>query len=293
MTLEQLKVLCAIVDQGGFRAASEALNRSQSAISIAIRKLEDELKLKLFNRDPYRPSLTDEGRTLYEKAGRVLSHANEFTTLAQHFAVGEEPELRIAISAIAPVERIMSVLNLVTQDAPATKLTILVETLNGTMERLNDDDVDIAICGNFSGDTSGYDYTELGKVEFISVVPSTSSFAANATTLSERDMEDNPQIVVRDTSRHTEKLSRGILKSASTWVVNDFNMKKRIISSGMGWGRMPRHMVEDEINNGRLTVLTSKDFPAQTLSLKMIRKKNKPVGPVAARLWQLLQQLDT
>ncbi len=49
MTLEQLKVLCAIVDEGGFRAAAETLHRSQSAISIAIRKLEEELDLSLFS----------------------------------------------------------------------------------------------------------------------------------------------------------------------------------------------------------------------------------------------------
>jgi len=39
MTLEQLRALCAVVEHGGFHAASEALFRSQSAISIAIKNL--------------------------------------------------------------------------------------------------------------------------------------------------------------------------------------------------------------------------------------------------------------
>lgn len=292
MTLEQLRVLCAIVDQGGFRAAAETLYRSQSAVSIAIRKLEEELELKLFLRDQYRPVLTDEGRSLYEKARTVLSHANEFTTLAQHFSMGEEPELRLAMSAVAPVERIMAVLNQVKEQAPATKLTLLVENLNGTMERLDDGDVDIAITESFTPDKSGYEHTVISGVEFVSVVSSQSPFSGRAAMLRELDMEDCTQIIVRDTSRHAEKKSVGVLKAATPWVVNDFTMKKRIIASGMGWGRMPRHMVETEIKNGELVVLSSKDFEPIKVDVKMVRQKNKPVGPVAAKLWLLMQGLD-
>ena len=292
MTLEQLKVLCAIVDRGGFRAAADTLYRSQSAISIAIRKLEEELGLKLFLRDQYRPVLTNEGRSLYEKARTVLSHANEFSTLAQHFSTGEEPELRLAMSAIAPVERIMAVLSQITVQAPATKLTLLVENLNGTLERLDDGDVDIAITETLDEEGS-YEHVAISEVVFVSVVSPKFSPNINSANLSERDMEGSTQIIVRDTSRHVEKKTVGVLKSATPWVVNDFTMKKRIIASGMGWGNMPKHLVEDEINNGELVVLGSIDLLPFKVDVKMVRRKNKPVGPVAAKLWQLMQDFDT
>ena len=105
MTLEQLRALCAIVDEGGFRAAAGTLHRSQSTISIAIAKLEDEIGVSLFSRDSYRPKLTASGRSLYEKATAVLSKAGEFTNLAHHYSVGEEPELRLAISTLVPFDR--------------------------------------------------------------------------------------------------------------------------------------------------------------------------------------------
>ncbi len=171
---------------------------------------------------------------MYEKARTVLSHANEFSTLAQHFSMGEEPELRLAMSAIAPVERVMAVLNQVMHLAPATKLTLLVENFNGTMERLDDGDVDIAITES-TADGSGYEHAVVGQVEFVSVVSSASPFANKAATLNERDMEDTTQIIVRDTS-YTEKKTVGVLKSVTPWVVNDAIMKKLIIASGMGWG---------------------------------------------------------
>jgi DNA-binding transcriptional LysR family regulator len=250
------------------------------------------LGLKLFLRDQYRPVLTDEGRSLYEKARTVLSHANEFSTLAQHFSTGEEPELRLAMSAIAPVERIMAVLSQITVQAPATKLTLLVENLNGTLERLDDGDVDIAITETLDEEGS-YEHVAISEVVFVSVVSPKFSPNSNPANLSERDMEDSTQIIVRDTSRHVEKKTVGVLKSATPWVVNDFTMKKRIIASGMGWGNMPKHLVEDEINNGELVVLDSIDFLPFKVDIKMVRRKNKPVGPVAAKLWQLMQDFDT
>ena len=60
----------------------------------------------------------------------------------------------------------------------------------------------------------------------------------------------------------------------------------------MGWGNMPKHLVEDEIKSGELVVLRSRDFKPFKVDVKMVRRKNKPVGPVAAKLWQLMQDFD-
>jgi len=289
MTLDQLKVLCSIVEQGSFRAAAEKLNRSQSALSIAIRKLEEEINLQLFHRDQYRPRLTNEGKSLYEKAKTVLKHTDEFTNLAQHFSIGEEPELRLAMSAIVPVEGIMQVLNRVMKEAPATRLSLLVENLHGTMERLDDGEADIAI-GEFLPQESDYEFVVIGQVEFIAVISPLSPFAPRVKNLCERDLEDSIQIIVRDTSHHVEKKTVGVLTSTTQWMVNDFNMKKRIITSGMGWGRMPRHMVENDLETGDLLLLTSSDFEPITAEIKLVRRKNKPIGLVAAKLWNFLQE---
>ncbi len=288
MTLDQLTVLCAIVEQGGFRAASEKLHRSQSAISIAIRKLEDELQISLFLRDQYRPSLTDEGRSLYEKAKTVLGHAEDFANLAQHYAQGEEPELRLAMSAIMPVENLMSIILEVTKAAPATRLSLLVENLHGTMERLEDGDADIAIT-EFLPNEMDYEHAVIGSVDFVAVVSASSPYATDAATLREQDLEDSVQIIVRDTSRHREKKTVGVVNATTQWMVNDFNMKKRIIRSGIGWGRMPRHMVEEELKSGDLILLRSKDFDPIEAKIKLVRKKNALVGPVAEKLWELMQ----
>jgi len=58
MTYEQLLALHAVVTAGTFRAAADRMHKSQSAISHAIKKLEDEVDIVLLSREDYRPRLT-------------------------------------------------------------------------------------------------------------------------------------------------------------------------------------------------------------------------------------------
>ena len=289
MTLEQLKVLCAIVEKGSFRAAAETLHRSQSSVSIAIRKLEVEMGLSLFSRDGYRPELTAEGRPLYEKARTVLSKTDEFAALAYRYSAGEEPELRLAISTLVPIDPIMDVLKQMSEVAPATRLTLLFENLYGTMERLDEGDVDIAI-SEMVVDQATYDFVHLKTVELICVISPNSELSARAAELREVDMDGSRQIIVCDTSRKAVDTNFGILESITPWVVNDFAMKKRIIAAGLGWGRLPRHLVEDEIGTGELLPMTSVEFPPVRYPVKMLRRKNRPAGPVEDKLWTLFQE---
>jgi len=291
MTLEQLKALRSVVEHGGFRAASEALFKSQSAISIAIKKLEDELNLRLFTRDQYRPTLTNEGKTLYKKAVIILNHSAEFTNLAQHFSMGEEPELRIAMSGIAPIEHILGVLKDTSEQATSTQLSLQMENLNGTLERLKDGDADIAISESNERE-SAFEYQHLTHAEMIAVVSSQSPFASHATTLSERDLEGSTQIIVRDTSIHTPRITAGVVDGTNHWIVNDFMMKKRVIAAGTGWGRLPKHMAQEDIKTGVLTAISSQHFPTIKMDIQAIRHKHKAIGPVAEALWQHLQAID-
>ncbi|MEM8490501.1 MAG: LysR family transcriptional regulator [Pseudomonadota bacterium] len=70
MDIKRLKIFVAVVDEGGFSAAARKLYMAQPAVSIAIRKLEEELKVELFDASARRKQLTHEGE-------RLLHHARE------------------------------------------------------------------------------------------------------------------------------------------------------------------------------------------------------------------------
>ncbi|MDX8388037.1 MAG: LysR family transcriptional regulator [Ghiorsea sp.] len=290
MTLEQLKYMRAIVEQGSFRAAAEHVYKSQSSLSISIKKLETELGFELFTRDSYRPILTESGTAMYQKALALLKKDREFQSLADHLSSGSEAELKLAISGIVPIEPIIHVLNQVSAIYPETRMTLHLENLGGTMERIFDDDADIAITDSFEP-TSDFESNTITQVQFVTVVPTDSVWAKQAATITQQDLEEETLIVVRDTSRHSPRLSKGLFDGAHQWVVNDFATKQRIIRSGKGWGRMPLHLVKKDIEEGHLTELCTADFQSIRAPISIVRKKSRPQGPVEQLLWQSLQSI--
>jgi DNA-binding transcriptional LysR family regulator len=73
MEISQLEVFLAVAREGGFSRAAEKLYRTQSAVSQAVRKLEDEIGEPLFDRSTRDGVMTDAGQVLREYAERLLN----------------------------------------------------------------------------------------------------------------------------------------------------------------------------------------------------------------------------
>ncbi len=87
---ELLRSFVAIADHGGFTRAAEAVNRTQSAISMQMKRLEEDvLQRSLFERDGRQVKLTPEGQVLLGYARRILKlHGEVLTTLREPHMVG-------------------------------------------------------------------------------------------------------------------------------------------------------------------------------------------------------------
>ncbi|MCB1517760.1 MAG: LysR family transcriptional regulator [Hyphomicrobiaceae bacterium] len=72
LDLDQLQTFCAIADCGSFTEAARRVNKTQSAVSMQIKRLEERLGVSLFVRDGRSISVTTEGSELYARARRML-----------------------------------------------------------------------------------------------------------------------------------------------------------------------------------------------------------------------------
>ena len=73
MEMNQLEFFRKVVEEGSFSKAAERVYRTQPAVSIAIRRLEEEIGAPLFERSQKTPALTDVGQLVYDYAKRILS----------------------------------------------------------------------------------------------------------------------------------------------------------------------------------------------------------------------------
>lgn len=76
-TLDQLKILQAIAEEGSFKKAAEKLYISQPAVSLQVQNLERQLNIPLFYRDKRKARLTETGQILIRYCARILSLCEE------------------------------------------------------------------------------------------------------------------------------------------------------------------------------------------------------------------------
>ena len=103
MTLTELRYIVAVARERHFGRAADACFVSQPTLSVAVRKLEEELNTQIFERTNTEVSMTSLGALIVDQAQRVIEEANSLKHLARH---GQDPlsgPLRLgAIYTIAP-----------------------------------------------------------------------------------------------------------------------------------------------------------------------------------------------
>jgi DNA-binding transcriptional LysR family regulator len=95
MELRHLRYLVAVAEDLSFRRAAQRLHVSHAALSQQVGDLEDELGLKLFDRNSRRVELTEVGRVFLVGAKRTLAAAQEAIAQAKEAVKGERGRLTI------------------------------------------------------------------------------------------------------------------------------------------------------------------------------------------------------
>ncbi|MGS1104969.1 LysR family transcriptional regulator [Achromobacter anxifer] len=287
-TLHDLQCLDALARAGGFQAAAATLHRSHPAVFAAVAKLERQLGLILLDRSGYRVSLTAAGQSFHARAQSLLRELTALRAHAEQLAMGEETELRIVIGDFCPRPYVLGLLSRFFADCPATRLDLHFEAVSGPLERLYDGDADLILHRVDKNDAS-LEWVDLAKVSFVPVVAPGFLREPVPRALKPAQLRDYTQCVMRDTARHSPAQDYFTVAGARQCTVADQLMKKEIIVQGMGWGHMPRFLVEDELHDGSLLSIANRHLPGSIEDLVAARRTDRAQGPVSNRLWRYLQ----
>lgn len=148
MDLRSLRLYLAVLEHGSITKASESVHVAQPALGLHIRKLEDELGLQLLERHSRGVRATEAGALLAKHSEVILRYTDqareELTNYAKvpsgHVTIGLTPTAREAV-AVSLVER-------VSRDLPAVRLTIKEALSEMLVEYLLDGRIDAALVYN-------------------------------------------------------------------------------------------------------------------------------------------------
>ncbi len=254
-------------------------------MSKLVRNLEDELGIRLFDRAAYRATLTDAGRLFFERAAGVLEGIEALRSFALELAGEAEPIVRLAIEAVAPLDRISAVLRAVQASYPAVRIELRTERLSGASEALVNDAADLAVATTLGLDKSRMEIRRFVGVRVVPVARADHPLARAGTPAPDA-LRRHAQIVLRDSALGESSASLNVLTGGLRWTVTDVAAKKELIASGMGWGGLPEHVVAAELASGALVALDVPEFEADRMELFAIRRRDRPHGVVAQALWQ-------
>lgn len=145
LEVRHLRVVDAIHREGTVSRAAERLHLTQSAVSHALRDLEERLSIRLFRRENRRMAATGPGRRLLKTATLVLEEIRQAEKDIGHQARGSRSSLRIATQCYTCYAWLPRVLEDFMRDFPAIELEIVPEATDDPVEALLTGDLDLAI----------------------------------------------------------------------------------------------------------------------------------------------------
>lgn len=260
INLDALLVLDSISRKASFAAAAEELHRVPSSVTYAIQKLEDNLGVKLFDRRGHRAELTPAGKALLHEGRDLLIMADSVERNVKRVATGWEAELRIAVGDLMPTGKMLELCEAFYQIAPDTRLRLSAEVLSGTWDALASGRVDFVIGAPGDGPTGGgYAQHALGKVAFVFVVAAHHPLADEPEPLSSNVIRRHRAVAAADSSRGLPPRTVGLLPGQTVLTVPDMVVKRQAHISGLGVGYMPKHLIKDDIDSGKLIVKATED----------------------------------
>jgi DNA-binding transcriptional LysR family regulator len=287
-TLDQISVFLAVVEAGSFAGAARRLGRATSVISYAIANLENQLGVSLFARSgTARPQLTDAGRAILSDSRNLAIAVDGLLAKARGLTAGLEAEVSLVMDVMWPARKLVKALDDFRRKFPTVALRLQVETLGAVTHAVMEGTAAFGISGPLELASDLLVRGPAGSVKLVAVAAPTHPLAQMQAPIVTQAARDHIQLVLTDRSTLTQGRDFGVL-SVRSWRLADLGAKHALLLAGMGWGNMPKPMVNDDLKRGRLVELNIEMSGEPVYPFHTVYRNDAPPGPAASWLMERL-----
>lgn len=248
MEIRQLKTLISILDHGGFAAAGEALDLTQSAVSLQIKALEKEFGEDLFDRSKRPPRPTSRAISIARKSREILRMCHD---------LGSESDLQLSgslqLGAVPSVQRTLvpEALTKFRKINPDLFIGIHTGLSDELMRNVYLGILDAAIVSEPNKLPMGMNWYPLASESFVVIYHK----SAKGNTVKEI-LENNPYIQFKRSSIVGQlikvELNNLGINLASVVETDNLDSIWQMVSCGLGVAVMPQHIVNNDDNSTSL-----------------------------------------
>lgn len=282
MTLTELKYIVALAREKHFGRAAEACFVSQPTLSVAIKKLEEELNVSLFERGSSEVSLTPVGERIVVQAQRVLEEAASIKSIAQQGMNPLTGPLRVGVIYTIGPYLLPGLVTRMIESYPDMPLLLQENFTVRLLELLKQGELDVAVLA-LPINESGFSIEPLYDEPFVVAVPKTHPWAARKRIHPDELKLENMLLlgaghcfrdqvlgVCPELSRFSQS-SEGIQR---TFEGSSLETIRHMVASGIGITVLPSSSVPDPVPESSLLTYIPLDEGDTKRSVALVWRKS-------------------
>jgi DNA-binding transcriptional LysR family regulator len=277
LELMQMEMFVAVVEEGGVRAAAERVFRTEPAVSMAIRKLEEEIGAPLFDRSKrYAYRLTEAGEALFKYAKQMLGLRKEAASVLNDLCNVRAGRLRIGANESLSLHLFPEIAQAFLKQHERIQIELRCGRSESLLGELKERKLDLALV-SFQPQDKGLEARFITRDELVLITSAGHPFAKKTSV----DIQElgKESILVMDISRPSpwhRKITDAFERSNAPFHLRLENAPvetiKKMVAIGIGIGFVPRISVREEIASGELCIVPVEGFH-QERSVWVVRRK--------------------
>jgi DNA-binding transcriptional LysR family regulator len=283
-TLDAWEILQAVVQLGGFAPAAKKLNRSQSTISYAIGRLQDQLGVRLFEIHGRKAQLTEAGRVLLADMEPHLAGFHELEQRARMMASGGASEVRISVDSIFPDDRLFEVLAAFSRSFPRVRLKLRQGTFLSAESEFSLHNAQICVTGLISREIFG---RPILAIEMIAIARRDHPLHSIRRRLSRSDLTQHTLVTIESAASGSLK-QQPRLPAQRVLPVGTIDSAISAVRSGLCFGWLPKYRIQPELDRGDYVALPLHAGKTRDVRLNLVCKEVSQSDSEANALAELL-----
>lgn len=290
-TSDTVALFLAVLDHGSFSAAARALGRVPSAVSMAVANLEAELGLALFDRAGREPRPTAAARALEPQARQLALQLRALDAHALALTQGLEERLTLAIAPELMSARWSGPLAQLAAEYPLLDVEVLVAPQSDALALLHAGRAQLALVFERPLMDGREGFRQVGHETLVAVAAPGHALLRQQEPLGEAHLAATRQIVIA--GRDAGVADTRLLFARHLWHTDSPEAACGLLEAGLGWGWLPRSVVQWRLDAGTLRLLPLQGLTnALPLYVDAVWSNERPRGLGAQRFAALLGAQD-
>ena len=289
MELKQLEYFLAVSNVQSFTRAAEQLYISQPSVTAAIKKLEDELGIMLFDRGKKQATLTSEGKIFYSHVCVIMRDISKAAQKAAELKNLSSGLIKIGISSLTSLPTVAFLLAKFHHIYPSLKFDFIEGNSQTLKKQLADDKIDLALLLD-DATLSDVDYVPISQERLFAYLPMFHPLAGRD-TISFKELRQELFLLPREDCAYRRVIehffSTQSFHAHISFETNYPQLIGNLIIAGSGISLLPQGAIE----NANLRAIPLKESPV--LSLCIAKKQNRQIAHAANKLYDFFRESYT